>query len=168
MAPMSQSGHVNHTTVEDIPEGEEVLAGTFLLFGHPIIILFDSRASHDFTSSACAKRVELSLTVAKPSYMINTLGGRVVANHISREVLLELDGHVIPTHLIVLDGQGIDVILGMSWMKLHKVILDIAQRLVRLDSPIYGNVTLRLPVMVHIEASVHHTLAKSIEEIPMV
>jgi hypothetical protein len=50
MAPVLRSGRVNHTTVEDIPEGEEVLAGTFLLFGHPIIILFDSGASHDFMS----------------------------------------------------------------------------------------------------------------------
>jgi hypothetical protein len=113
MAPVSRSGRVNHTTVEDIPEGEEVLAGTSLLFGHPIIILFDSRASHDFMSLACAKRVELSLTVVKPSYMISTPGGRVVANRIAREVLLELAGHVFPTNLIVLDGQGIDVILGM-------------------------------------------------------
>jgi hypothetical protein len=48
--PILRSGHVNHTTVEDITEGEEVFAGTFLPFGHPIIILFDSRASHDFIS----------------------------------------------------------------------------------------------------------------------
>jgi hypothetical protein len=168
MAPVSRSGRVNLTTVENIPKGEEVLAGTFLLFGHPIIILFDSGASHDFMSSACAKRAELSLTVAKPSYMISTPGGRLVANHIAREVLLELAGHMFPTHLIVLDGQGIDVILGMSWMKLHKAILDITKRLVRLDSPIYGKVTLHLLVVVCIEASMHHTMARSIEEIPMV
>jgi hypothetical protein len=91
-----------------------------------------------------------------------------MANHIAREVSLELDGHVFPTHLIVLDGQGIDVILGMSWMKLHKAILDIAQWLVFLDSLIYGKITIRLPVVVRIETSMHHTLAKSIEEIPVV
>jgi hypothetical protein len=168
MAPVSRSGRVNHITIEDIPEREKVLAGTFLLFGHPIIILFDSGALHDFMSSACAKRAELSLTVAKASYMISTPGGRVVANRIAREVPLELAGHVLPTHLIVLDGQGIDVILGMSWMNLHKAILDIAKRLIRLDSPIYGKVTLLLPVVVCIEASVHHAVAKSIEEIPVV
>jgi hypothetical protein len=127
MDPVSRSGCVNHTMVEDILEGEEVLAGTFLLFGHPIIILFDPGASHDFISSACVKRAELSLTFAKPSYMISTPGGRVVANRIAREVPLELAGHVFPKHLIVLDGQGIDVIFGMSLMKIHKAILDIAK-----------------------------------------
>jgi predicted aspartyl protease len=125
--PMPRSGNVNHTMVKDIPKGGEVLVGTFLLFGSPIIILFDSGASHDFISSACAKRAMLSLTVAKPSYMIRTAGSRIVANLIAREVPLELAGHLFPTHLVVLDGQGIDAILGMSWMKLHKAILDIAK-----------------------------------------
>jgi hypothetical protein len=38
----------NFTALEEIPFGEEVLAGTFFLYEHPIIILFDSGASHDF------------------------------------------------------------------------------------------------------------------------
>jgi hypothetical protein len=136
--------------------------GTFLLFGCPVIILFDFGASHDFMSSSCVKSAKLSLTVAKPSYMISTPGGQVVAKQIAREVPLELAGQVFCTHLIVLDGQGIYVILGMSWMKLHKAILDIAKWL------IYGKVTLHLPLIVHLKASVHHIVAKSIEEIPVV
>jgi hypothetical protein len=75
---------------------------------------------------------------------------------------------VFPTHPIVLDGQGIDAILGISWMKLYQAIPDIAKRLVYLDSPIYGKVALHLPIVVHIKASMHHTVAKSIEEIPVV
>jgi hypothetical protein len=167
-APTLRSGRVNHTTVEDISKVEEVLVGTFLLFGCPIIILFDSGASHGFMSLAYAKRAELSLTVAKPSYMIHTRGGQIVANQIAKEVPLELAGQVFPTHLIVLDAQGIDVILGMSWMKLHQAILDIAKWLVYLDSPIYGKVVLHLPVVVRIKASRHHTMAESIEEILVV
>jgi hypothetical protein len=84
---MPRSGHVNHTMVEDIPEGE-VLVGTFLLLGHPIIILFDFGASHDFISSMSAKMAKLSLTVATPSYMIRTPGSWIVANLIAREVPL--------------------------------------------------------------------------------
>jgi hypothetical protein len=77
--------------------------------------LFDSGASHDFISSTRAKRAKLALIVAKLSYVISNPGGRVVAKQIAREVLLKLA------------GQGIDVIQGMSWMKLHKAILDIAK-----------------------------------------
>jgi hypothetical protein len=53
-------------------------------------------------------------------------------------------------------------------MKLHRAILDIAKRLVYLDSLIYGKVALHLPVVVRIKAFMHHTVVKSIEEIPMV
>jgi hypothetical protein len=89
--------------VKDILEAEEVLAGTFLLFGHPIIIVFDSGALRDFISSVCAKRAKLSLIVAKPSYIIRTPGSRIVANLITREVPIELARHMFSTHLIVLD-----------------------------------------------------------------
>jgi hypothetical protein len=47
--------------MEEIPTGEEVLTGTFFLNKHPIIILFDSGASHDFMSFACTKRAKLAL-----------------------------------------------------------------------------------------------------------
>jgi hypothetical protein len=100
--------------------------------------------------------------------MISNPGGWVVAKQIVREVPLELAGQVFPTHLIILDVQGIDVILGMSWMKLHKAILDIAKRLVCIDSSIYGKVALHLPVVIHLKASIHHTMPKGIEEIPVV
>jgi hypothetical protein len=46
--------------MEDIPTGEEVLVGTFFLNEHPVIILFDSGASHDFISSTCDKKAMLS------------------------------------------------------------------------------------------------------------
>jgi hypothetical protein len=57
---------------------------------------------------------------------------------------------VISINLIVLSGHGIDVILGMNWMKLHKVVLDIAARVVHLYSPVHGKVMLHLPVVARI------------------
>jgi hypothetical protein len=123
--------------VEVIPMGEEVLAGTFFLNKHPIIILFDSRASHDFVSYAYAKRAKLTLMASGAPYVISTLGGRVDADRIAQKVPLRLFKRVFNTSFIVLSGQGIDAILGMRWMKMHKVILDIAARLVHLYSPMY-------------------------------
>jgi hypothetical protein len=73
-------GHANFSTLEEIPPGEEVLAGTFFLYKHLIIILFDSTASHDFLSLACARKVELNLYATLAPYSISTPIGRVVAN----------------------------------------------------------------------------------------
>jgi hypothetical protein len=47
---IAKTGHVNYTTMEDISEGEQVLAGTFSLNGHLMVIMFDSGATHDFIS----------------------------------------------------------------------------------------------------------------------
>jgi predicted aspartyl protease len=112
--------------MEEIPTWEEVLAGTFFLNEHPVIILFDSGASHDFMSSTCAKKAKLSLVASGTPYVISTPGGRVDTNWIVQKAPLELSGRIFHTNLIILGGKGINVILGMSWMKLHRAVLDIA------------------------------------------
>jgi hypothetical protein len=70
-----RTGRVNYTTVDGIPTGEEVFADTFFLNERPIIIFFDSGASHDFMSSACAKKARLTLMASGAPYVISTPGG---------------------------------------------------------------------------------------------
>jgi predicted aspartyl protease len=103
--------------MDGIPTGEEVLVGTFFLNERSIIILFDSGASHNFMSSTCDKKARLTLMVSRAPYVISTPRGRVDADRIVQKVPLDLSGRVFETDLIVLSGQEIDVILGMSWMK---------------------------------------------------
>jgi hypothetical protein len=83
----------------------------------------------------------------------------------THKIPLELAGRVFHTALIILEDQGINVILGMNWMKMHRVVLDIFARLVHLDSPIYGKVSLQLPPVAHLQASVYAAIAKSLDEI---
>jgi predicted aspartyl protease len=90
--------------VNGIPTREEVLAGTFFLNEHPIIILFDSGASHDFMSSTCAKKERLTLVTSGAPYVISTPGGRVDADWVVRKVPLDLSGRVFESDLIVLSG----------------------------------------------------------------
>jgi hypothetical protein len=94
--------------------------------------------------------------------------GWVDINRIAQKVPLKLSRRVFSTNLIVLSGQGIDVILGMSWMKLHKAILDIAARLVHQNSPVYGKVTLLLPMIARIKAFLHHVVERRLENIHVV
>jgi predicted aspartyl protease len=140
--------------VEEIPTGEEVLAGMFFLNENSIIILFDSGASYDFMSSTCAKKAKLTLVTSGVPYVISTPGGRVDADRIAQKVPLALSGRIFSTNLIILSGQGIDVILGMSWMKMHKAVLDIATRVDHPNSPVYGKVILHLTAISHIKAYV--------------
>jgi hypothetical protein len=53
-------------------------------------------------------------------------------------------------------------------MKMHKVVLDITTRLVYLNSPMYGKVTLHLPAISRINASLYHVVERRLEDIHMV
>jgi hypothetical protein len=176
--PLSHSNHpprviiaktdrVNYTSMADIPEGESVLMGTFSLNGHLIIVLFDTGATYDFISKACTQRHQLSVEPTNTPYMISTTGGRVITKQLVMYTPLNLAGKLFRTSLIVLDGQGIDVILGMSWMKGHKVILDTISDTVRLYSPANGVVVLQLSPPITKHCFVHHTTAQNLEDIPM-
>jgi hypothetical protein len=48
----------------------------------------------------------------------------VDVDRIVRKAPLELAGRVFNTNLIILKVQGLDVLLGLSWMKMHKAVLD--------------------------------------------
>jgi hypothetical protein len=73
-----KTGRVNYTAMEDIPEGKQVLMGTFSLNGYPAIVLFDSGATHNFITKACTQRCQLSIQCIDTPYLISTPGGRVV------------------------------------------------------------------------------------------
>jgi hypothetical protein len=166
--PAPRTCHANYTTVEEISAREEVLVGTFFLNERPIIILFDSRASHDFISSTSAKKAMLSMVAMEAPYVISTPKRRVDVDRIVHKAPLKLVVRVFSTNLIILKGQGLCLILGMSWMKLHKAVLDIADRLVHLNSPVYGMVILHLPAVSHIKASLHHMDELKLEDIHVV
>jgi hypothetical protein len=92
----------------------------------------------------------------------------VVVNQTAHKISLELAERVFSTTLIIFEGKRIDVILDMNWMKMHRVVLDISARLVHLDSPIYGKVSLQLQPIAHLQASVYAAITKSLDEIHVV
>jgi predicted aspartyl protease len=128
--------------MEDIPEGEPVLTGTFFINDHTTVVLFDSGATHDFVSKACTQKCKLVIEPISATYMISTPGGQIVTKQVVLNPPLNLKGRIYKTCLIVLDGQGIDVILGMSWMRRHRPLLDTAARVVHLDFLEHDSVTL--------------------------
>jgi hypothetical protein len=142
---VAKTSCVNYTTMEDILECEQVLTVTFSLNGHPTTVLFDSGASHDFISKACTQKDQLAIEHIITPYLIRTTGGNIATKQLVMATPLSLAGRLFRTNLIILEGQGIDVILGMGWMKRCKAVLDIAARTVHLESPTHGSVVLKLP-----------------------
>jgi hypothetical protein len=161
-------GRINCTTMEDIPEGDQVLTGTFSLNRHPVIILFDSGASHDFISKACTQKHQLAIECMLTPYMISTPGGKIITRQVVVNPSLNRGGRVYQTCLVVLERQGIDVILGMNWMRKHKAVLDIATHTMHLESPAHGSVVLKLQPPTSIVSTLHHTTAQNLEDIPVV
>jgi len=77
--------------------------------------------------------------------MISTPGGKVASNQIIKSAPLKLGSRTIPTNLILLPLEGMDVILGMDWMNRHGVLLDISSRVVEINSSTHGHSVLYLP-----------------------
>ena len=84
-------------------------------------------------------------------------------------VSLVLATHTYRLQFMVMPGQGIDAILGMNWLRVYRVVLDIKRRSVELQLPssedrmsLLVPSDLVLPVAAHAEASLNLT------SIPMV
>ena len=70
-----------YTTLEEIPSGKVVTVGTFLVNQHPVVVLFDSRASHSFMSQIFAsKHDQRVVTVDKGGYCISAARNNISIN----------------------------------------------------------------------------------------
>ncbi|WVZ63513.1 hypothetical protein U9M48_013138 [Paspalum notatum var. saurae] len=70
---------------------------------------------------------------------------------------------------VVLPNQGIDIILGMDWMKEHNVLLDITSRIVQMKSSRSGKTMhIHLPIHKQLSHIVNAIEAQLIEKIPVV
>jgi hypothetical protein len=61
-----------------------------------------------------------------------------------------------------------DVILGMDWMTKHKVVLDISDRVVEINSPTVRPTTLYLPFKDGTDSFAYVTIICPLDEIPVV
>jgi hypothetical protein len=101
---VAKTDHVNYTTMEDIPQGEQVLASIFSLNGYTAVVLFDSSATHDFISKACVQKSQLAIQHMSTPYLIKTPSGKICTNQLVKNAPLNLGGKEYNTYLIVLEG----------------------------------------------------------------
>jgi hypothetical protein len=113
-------------------------------------------------------KVGLNSYNTNDTFTIKTTGRDISSELVTRGVLLELGSKTIDTDLIILGLEGIDVILGMDWMNQHKVVMDISERVVEINSPIVGATTLYLPFKDDVNPRSYVAITSQLKEIPVV
>jgi hypothetical protein len=128
-------GKVNHVVVEEAQEAPDVVIGTFSINDLSAVVLFDSGASHYFISAAYVEKHNLPMALLRSQMIVSSPGGDMPARQLCPKVNLKIRGVDFVANLIVLESNGIDVILGMDWLGKHKVLIDCAKKSVKLTTP---------------------------------
>ncbi|WVZ84351.1 hypothetical protein U9M48_031391 [Paspalum notatum var. saurae] len=164
-----KTGRVHYIHLEQIPAGVPVLAGTFMINGHPTVVLFDSGATHTFISKAYAQKHDIKMHKLRENYHINALWSPIDTSLGVRHLKLEIGAETFIINPVVLPHQGIDIILGMNWMTENNAVLDIGSRTIQLRSRVSGKVIrVHMPDMKHMVAIVNATELDEIKKIPVV
>jgi hypothetical protein len=156
--------------MEEIPVGEVVTAGKFLVNDQLAVVLFNSGASHSFMSSTFASEHKLNMiTIVKGGYCISAARNNIMTNQVVKDVKIEIGDQEFFVDLVVLPGVGIDVILGMKWMSGNGVLIDTSTHVVMLRDPVdKKGFLVQLPRDIAIHNTANATLAKVIEDILVV
>jgi hypothetical protein len=163
-----KQGKLNFTSMVNMPEGAPVLTGIFSIRGFSVKVLFDSSATHSFLNEKISSNLGLKSYHMNQPFLIITPGGRVTTGNIVLRVPLELGSNVVPTNLMALSLEGIDVILGMDWLTQHQVILHIATRMVEINSLVVGTSTLYLPSNGSENSYAFVSITSLLDDIPIV
>jgi hypothetical protein len=95
-------------------------------------MLFDSGASHSFISAAYVGKHNLPLALLRCQIIVSS---HMPARQLCPKVNLEIRGVDFIANLIVLELKGIDDILGMDWLSKHKILIDYAEKSIKLTTP---------------------------------
>jgi hypothetical protein len=136
---------MNFTTLAELPDGAPVMTGTFTVFNHPALVLFDSGASHNFINPRFSVKFQLRFFHTKGAIMVATPGGKIASNQIVRHAPIKMGTKIFKIDLIILGLENVDIILGTAWMTQHQVLLDVAARALEIHSPTCAELVLYLP-----------------------
>jgi hypothetical protein len=107
----------------------------FLINDTSAFVLFDSGASHSFISVVYVGKHNLSLALLKCQMIVSSSGGDMPARQLCPKVNLKISGVDFVANLIVLESNGINIILGIDWLSKHKVLINYAKKSVKLTTP---------------------------------
>ena len=128
-------GCVHHVSVQEAQDDDDVMLKTLLVNSHPVLVLFDSRASHSFISEHYASLHNIAFEDMPIPLVIQAPGSKWQTNAVSHGNQILVDGLVFLASLIALKTSNINIILGMDWMSAHHAKIYCFSRTVQLTHP---------------------------------
>ncbi|XP_042012104.1 uncharacterized protein LOC121760512 [Salvia splendens] len=113
------------------PEGEKGnLAGMAMLLDIPVILLFDTGASHSFISDSCVDTLRLTTEPAEYKIKVTSpVGGIIEITRTCSNIEVLLGEHrILVSNLKVLKMCDVDLILGMDWLAENHVTIQCKER----------------------------------------
>jgi hypothetical protein len=161
-------GRVNHMTSDEAQQAQDIVLGMFLTSSHPATILFNSRASPSFISSGFVTKHSLPIATMKHTMLVSSPGGEMRAKHICPAVSITISGVDFPSNLILLDSKGIDIILGMDWLKKYDRVIQCARKAVKLTKKDETSIEFVAMVQPDQDSVLNQTNATTLEYIKVV
>jgi hypothetical protein len=107
----------------------------FLVNSAPASVLFDSGASHSFISAQFVAKHGIPVHSMPNHMVVSSPGGTMKALYRCLGVNFKIVGREFRANFVVLDSEGIDIILGMGWLSKVDAVIQCAKRSVLLTSP---------------------------------
>ena len=96
---------------------------------------FDTGASHSYISRGFVDKFKLPTVSLNSPMLVSSPGAEYMASRGCYQLTVTIGRHVFPTDLIVLESQGLDVIIGMDWLYKDGGNIDCASKSILLTTP---------------------------------
>jgi hypothetical protein len=111
-------------TLEQAQVASEVVLGTFPINSVPATVIFDSRASHLFITDQFVAKHNMPVSPMSKPLLVSSSGGHMKDSYLCPQVNLKIMGVDFPSNLVILKSWGIDVILGMDWLRKYDGVIQ--------------------------------------------
>ena len=127
-------GQVNHVNMEEVEEQPDAVIGKFFIKSFTAIVLFHIGASHSYISRGFVDKYKLPTKVLKTPMLVSSPGAEYMTSRGCFQMPLTMGRHVFPLGLIILESQGLDVILGMDWLSMYGGNIDCSSKSILLTT----------------------------------
>ena len=83
----------------------------------PVVILVDGDSTHNFIQACLVRHLDLAAQPTPPLRVLAGNGNVIDSHQLCVGATIQVQGHAFTTNLLVLPICGVDVVLGVHWLK---------------------------------------------------